>query len=433
MNYVLTFLEGLLSFISPCMLPMLPVYLAYFAGNEKKGSKLRILSFIAGFTLMFMLLGAGFAGLGVLIRQYQVAVNVICGLIMIVLGLNYLEVIHLPWMQGYQGEVKVQSVFSAFIFGIVYAVNLTPCVGAFLGSALMMAVSGGDVVQGVLLLLTYSLGMGIPFILSAFLMSHLTVLFRGIKAHYRIINRISGLFLIAVGLLMAVGLLTKVMTFSASFYSEPFSAIAETAEDAGDEDLERNEADTQDRTEEVSESAQSDAAEAESEQTGSAEAESEDVQTDTAEDGAEETGSTEEAYYAPDFTVMNAYGETVKLSDYLGTPVILNAWASWCPPCKGELPYFEAAYRQYGDQIAFLMIDLCDGVRETQASAQELIDSQGYTFPVLYDTESDFAITYGVYSIPMTLVITADGELIDGSIGAISQDVLNGYVEELLQ
>ncbi len=190
---------------------MLPIYLAYFARSSKKGSKIRILSFIAGFTLTFMALGAGFAGLGSLVRAHQSIVNLVCGLIMILLGLQFMEVIHLPWMKGFQGEVKVESFFSAFSFGVIYALNLTPCVGAFLGAALMMAVSGGNVARGILLLFCYSMGLAIPFILSAFLMSRLTVVFDGIKRHYRLINLICGGFLILVGILMASGLLTRLL------------------------------------------------------------------------------------------------------------------------------------------------------------------------------------------------------------------------------
>lgn len=214
MQYIITFLEGVISFISPCMLPMLPLYITYFAGGtEKNTQKRHVLSraagFVLGFTVVFSLLGVFAGTLGSFLTKYQTAVNIVSGVIVILFGLSYLEVIRIPFFKGMTGQRKITSVFSAVLFGMIYSVSLTPCVGAFLGSALMMASTSGKALEGFLLLLVYSLGLGVPFLLSAVLIDRLNTAFSFIKRHYRLINIICGSFLIAVGIMMALGMMNR--------------------------------------------------------------------------------------------------------------------------------------------------------------------------------------------------------------------------------
>ena len=213
MNYLVTFLEGVISFISPCMLPMLPLYISYFAAGEEKKSKTfaRAAAFVGGFTLVFCLLGLFAGSLGALLRRYQVVVDIVCGVIVILFGLSYLEVFRLPFFKGMQGNRKISGAFSAFLFGVIYSVSLTPCVGAFLGSALMLASASATAWRGVLLLLCYSLGLGSLFLLSAVLIDKLKGTFSFIKQHYKVINLVCGIFLIVIGVLMATGLMTRVI------------------------------------------------------------------------------------------------------------------------------------------------------------------------------------------------------------------------------
>lgn len=213
MLFLVTFLEGIISFISPCMLPMLPIYISYFAGGADKKRHIfsRSLAFVLGFTSVFCLLGLFAGTVGAFLATYRTAVNIVCGLLVILFGLSYLEIIPLPFFKGMQGGKKITSVFSAFLFGIIYSVSLSPCIGAFLGSALSMAATAGTAVRGVLLLLTYSLGLGLPFLLSALLIDQLSGAFTWIKKHYRIINLVCGIFLILVGVLMACGLMNLLL------------------------------------------------------------------------------------------------------------------------------------------------------------------------------------------------------------------------------
>ena len=148
-------------------------------------------------------------------------------------------------------------------------------------------------------------------------------------------------------------------------------------------------------------------------------------QTEAAPESAGESESAEEEKYAaPDFTVYDYEGNAHKLSDYAGKPVVLNFWASWCGPCKSEMPEFDEAYAKYGENINFLIVNLTDGSGETVESARSYIDQNGYTFPVYYDTDVDAAMKYGVSSIPATYFIDADGYLAAYGVGAMDAATL---------
>ena len=214
MQYLITFLEGIITFISPCLLPMLPVYISYFAGAQNRSLKKTLknaLGFVAGFTVVFVALGALAGTLGSFLTEYGTAVNIVTGLIVIFFGLNFLGVFKLNIFNGTKNTVNKGNLgfFSSFLFGLVFSVSWTPCVGAFLGSALMMASQQGKVLTGIIMLLLYSAGLGIPFVLSAVLIDKLKSTFNFIKQHYKIINIISGSLLIFVGVLMMTGLLNR--------------------------------------------------------------------------------------------------------------------------------------------------------------------------------------------------------------------------------
>lgn len=214
MQYVLLFLEGIITFISPCLLPMIPIYVSFFAAGEanKRRTVVNSLGFVLGFTMVFVLLGA-FAGLlGGVFQQYSMVVNIVTGLVVIILGLNFLGVFKIGFlnrMANRSANTKDLNFFSAVLFGIVFSLGWTPCVGAFLGSALMMASRQGGTLEGVIMLLVYSLGLGIPFVVSAVLIDTLKGAFDFIKKNHKIINIVSGCFLIVVGILMATGLIGR--------------------------------------------------------------------------------------------------------------------------------------------------------------------------------------------------------------------------------
>lgn len=214
MDFVLAFLEGVITFISPCLLPMLPLYISYFAGQDNFGGKNRAvinaLGFVLGFTAVFVSLGAFAGAVGGFLSKYNTAVNIVSGLIVIVFGLNFTGLIKIPFLnmtKQMKANTANMSFFSAILFGIIFSVGWTPCVGAFLGSALMLAASSGESFTGVFMLLSFSVGLGIPFVASAMLIDKLKSAFDFIKKNYKVINLVSGILLIVIGILMATGLM----------------------------------------------------------------------------------------------------------------------------------------------------------------------------------------------------------------------------------
>ena len=216
MQYVISFLEGIITFISPCLLPMLPIYISYFAGGGERTTRKTLIGasgFVLGFTVVFVALGALAGTLGSFLTRYQTTVNIIAGLVVVFFGLNFLGVFKLNLFKGSKRsmDTKEMGFGSALLFGIIFSLGWTPCVGAFLGSALMMASQQGQVLAGMGMLLAYSLGLGVPFILSAVLIDKLKSAFDFIKRNYNVINTVSGILLILVGILMMTGMLGRLM------------------------------------------------------------------------------------------------------------------------------------------------------------------------------------------------------------------------------
>jgi len=215
MEYLISFLEGIITFISPCLLPMLPIYITYFAGSGERTTAKTLrgaLGFVAGFSILFVVMGALAGTVGSFLIRYQTWVNILSGLIVILFGLSFLGLFELKLFKGLGMKAPRQGgFFSSVLFGMVFSVGWTPCVGAFLGSALMLASQQGSAVKGIFMLLAYSTGLGIPFVLSAVLIDYLKSAFQFIKRHYRIINIVSGSLLIAMGLAMATGLLGRLL------------------------------------------------------------------------------------------------------------------------------------------------------------------------------------------------------------------------------
>lgn len=216
MQYLISFLEGIVTFLSPCLLPMLPIYVSYFAGGGQRSTGKTLccaIGFVCGFTAVFVAMGALAGSVGGLLLRYQRVVDVVSGVIVTVFGLNYLGLFR--WNLFHSGSRVMDtwdmSFFSAAVFGVIFSLGWTPCVGAFLGSALALATQQGHVLEGMAMLLAYSLGLGIPFLVSAVLIDALKGAFDWVKRHYRIINLLSGGFLIVIGILMATGTLGSLL------------------------------------------------------------------------------------------------------------------------------------------------------------------------------------------------------------------------------
>ena len=216
MDYIITFLEGIVSFVSPCMIPMLPVYISYFAGNANKKSStlIRTLFFVFGFTFVFATLGMFAGALGSFFVNYETELHIVCGVIIVLLGLNFLGILKIPFIKGLHAHQEVTGIFTSFLFGILFSMGHIPCIMAFLGSALTLAAHAGTVCKGIFLLVVYSLGMGIPFLISALVIDKLSKVLESINKHHKIINIVSGVLLIVLGILMMTGILHHLMGHS---------------------------------------------------------------------------------------------------------------------------------------------------------------------------------------------------------------------------
>ena len=218
MEYFVSFLEGVITFVSPCLLPMIPIYMTYFAAGEEQSTRTILknaLGFVLGFTIVFVCMGALAGTIGSFFLQYRIVLNIICGLVVIFFGLYFLGFIKINLFKGVDSSLTEKNLgfFSALLFGIVFSIGWTPCVGAFLGSALMLASQQASMVTGIIMLLCYSIGLGIPFVISALLIDKLKGAFDVIKRHYDTINKICGWLLVAIGILMATGLLGDLLGF----------------------------------------------------------------------------------------------------------------------------------------------------------------------------------------------------------------------------
>ncbi|MCR5485560.1 MAG: cytochrome c biogenesis protein CcdA [Clostridiales bacterium] len=222
MRFAVTFLEGLITFISPCVLPLLPVYVMYFAGgdgeNEKK-SGLKVLfnalGFVLGFTVVFVLLGLFASSLNVFLLKHKTAVNIVTGAVVVFFGLHYTGLLKLGFLNKTMkpdSKIKPNDPLSAALFGIVFAIGWSPCTGAFLGSAMMLASQQSSMLYGMLLLAAYSAGLGVPFVLCAMLIDSLKSAFAFIKKNYKTVNIICGVFLIVTGILMMTGVFSSITT-----------------------------------------------------------------------------------------------------------------------------------------------------------------------------------------------------------------------------
>lgn len=409
-----TFIEGLITFISPCVLPMIPVYVLYFAGSSEgrqaRRTLLRALSFVLGFTALFVLLGVFAGSLGGLLVRYQSEVNLVLGMIMILFGLHYAGILKITLLEKtVKPEVQVQpkGYLSCALLGAVFAVGWTPCTGPLLGSAMMLAASKGSMLSGAVLLAFYSLGMGIPFVLCALIIDRVKGAFAAIKRHYKLVNRVCGVFLVIVGLAMMTGLYSRFALMLQSGAAQPQAEVVSVQEAPV-------------RTEEITPAPDvSPEAAAEPEATAAPKA-------------ASEAMGPVMRNLAPNFTAYDDAGNPVSLKDMRGKPVIVNFFASWCGPCKMEMPYFDEFYHQYGDQVTFMMVNLCAFGNDTKENGKKMVEAGGWTFPVYFDSDGDAAMKYAIRSMPTTVFVSPDGELMGRHTGVIPRESLEKTIQAMI-
>lgn len=204
MEYIVTFIEGIASFISPCVLPVIPIYISYF-GTESKNTKKELinsLGFVSGFSIIFILLGIFAGTFGKLVYEYSSYINIFLGIFLLIIGLNYIGIMQIKFLnktKGIKHSKKDLKFLTSLLFGMIFSLSWTPCVGAFLSSALILAGTSGSILKGAILLLLYSLGLGVPFIITTLFLEKVKTTFDFIKKNYNIINKLAGSILLLCG------------------------------------------------------------------------------------------------------------------------------------------------------------------------------------------------------------------------------------------
>ena len=297
-------------------------------------------------------------------------------------------------------QVQPKGYAYCALLGAVFAVGWTPCTGPLLGSAMMLAAGKGSVPAGAVLLACYSLGLGLPFVLCALLIDRLKGALAVVKRHYRAVNRVCGVFLILVGLAMMTGLYGS---FSQMLQSAATATVTGTQQVPAETVMVTTEPTAAPTAEPTAEAGKQ----------------------------AEVMGPVRRSM-APDFTCYDDAGNAVALSDMRGKPVVVNFFASWCGPCKMEMPYFDECYAKYGDRVTFMMVNLCAFGNDTKENGKQMVESGGWTFPVYFDTDGEAATTYAIRAMPTTIFVSAEGELKGRHAGMMDRETLEKTVRAMI-
>jgi cytochrome c-type biogenesis protein len=414
---ITVFLEGILSFFSPCVLPLVPLYVGYLSGGTLKTNEdgsieydrkkviINTLFFVVGIGMAFFLLGLGISAAGRFFKGNQLLFARIGGIIVVLFGLYQLgfmgesRILNKQIRLPVQFEKMTMSPITALIMGFVISFAWSPCIGPVLSSVLIMAATSGSGMSGFTLIGVYTLGYAIPFILVGFFT---TTLLSFLKKHRNVLRysvKVGGALLVVMGILMFTGKMNSITNYLSTatnvFDSEEVSS--EVVPDSEEEIV----------------------AEAGVDQT---------VVSDSEEDASDPIP-------APDFTLVDQYGETHSLSDYKGQIIFLNFWATWCPPCREELPYIEELYREYqeagDDSVAFVGVTFPGlGSEKDVEGVKAFLTENDYTFPVLMDESADLAESYYITAFPTTFIIDADGNVLGYIPGGMTKDIMEDVIAQ---
>lgn len=406
------FFQGLLSFFSPCVLPLIPLYIGYLSGGTgKRGadgkihyqkSKVMIhtLCFVIGVSFAFFALGFGVSALGSFLNKNQMLFARIGGVIIVLFGFYQLGVFGNSRVLGKERRLPfhldklAMSPLTALIMGFTFSFAWTPCVGPALTSVLLMAASANTKVMGFVLIGVYTVGFVLPFLAVGLFTTTLLEFF---KSHMNVVKytvKVGGALMILMGVLMFTG---KMNAFT-GYLSGGTNANLESQEET--------------------------------------EKESEDASEDKEENKEEE--SKETVVPAIDFTLKDQFGNEHTLSDYKGKTVFLNFWATWCGPCRSEMPDIQKLYETYeteGDNAVIILGVAAPGLgqEKDEAGIKAFLDENGYTYPTLMDTTGDLFSEYGISSFPTTFMIDREGNVFGYVSGALNEDMMKNIIEQTLE
>ena len=443
---VTVFIQGLLSFFSPCVLPLVPLYLGYLAGGVGAGTDsagssdgrpdaagsdagagkrqklrlfFRVLCFTIGISAAFFILGLGASAAGSFFSEQRMLFARIGGILIVLFGLYQLGVFGSSKLLGGEHRIPLRlekmsmSPVTALIMGFTFSFAWTPCVGPALTSVLLMAGSAQTEALGFLLIGVYTLGFILPFLAAGIFTAQLLGFFRRHMKAVRYTVKIGGVLMILMGALMFTGKMNDITGYLSSVQT---GTEQETETD---------------RTED-GENAQSDVNAEENagaDQSGGEE-------TQESEDEAEQQKTP-----APlaDLELTDQFGNTHTLSDYKGKVIFLNFWATWCGPCRNEMPDIQKLYDEYsaqGEDAEVVILGIAGPGIGQEGSAEEIADfmtENGYTYPVLMDTSGEMFTQYGISAFPTTFMIDKDGNVYGYVPGQMTEDIMRSIIDQTLE
>ncbi|MDO0469381.1 redoxin family protein [Clostridioides difficile] len=416
-NLFLVFIEGIVSFFSPCILPILPIYLSILSNSSVENLKEGKTSFIGsslfkntiffalGISTTFFILGSSVKVLSMFFNENKDLIMFIGGIIIIIMGLFYMGIIKssiLNREKRFNVKFKEMKAITAFILGFTFSFGWTPCIGPILASVLVMVSSSSNHLSANLLIAVYTIGFILPFIITAMFYSKLFKTIDKIKSNMEIIKKIGGIILIVSGILMMVNGFGSI---SKHFNTSQNSKI----ESKQEENKRENSTDKEENSD------------------------GNDSQKDSNNDNNDNGSNDEDRIKSIDFTLTDQYGKTHELSDYEGKVVFLNFWATWCPPCKEEMPYIEQLYKDYNknnDDVVILGVASPNLGREgSREHVVNFLKDQGYTFPVVLDEDGALAYQYGINAFPTTFIIDKEGYVTQYIPGAMDKATMASFIE----
>ncbi len=437
-TFLTVFLQGILSFFSPCVLPLLPVYMGYLSGGtlkeENDGSKhydkakvmINTIFFVIGISFAFFLLGMGLSVLGRFFSGNQILFVRIGGIIVIMFGLYQLGVFGNSMLLSTERRLPIDlgklsmSPLTALIMGFVISFAWSPCIGPVLSSVLIMAASANSASTGFLLIGIYTLGYIVPFLLVGLFTTTLLEFFGKHKSVVKYTVKIGAVLMVLMGILMFTGKMNGISSYLSQFSGAQLNT--ETSNENG-ADAASSAVST------IQENAIA------SEDT-SVETKENDASEDTSVETKENNEETEKDLLpAPEFTLVDQYGETHSLSDYRGKIVFLNFWATWCPPCRAEMPYIQELYEEYSQDensdVVILAVAFPNLGKETDIEGiREFLEENGYTYPVLMDEGATLQLPYYITAYPTTFLINTDGNVLGYIPGAMTKEIMEDVIEQ---
>lgn len=436
---VTVFVQGLLSFFSPCVLPLVPLYLGYLAGglnmgtgrtgtagaaDAKPGRKerlrlfFRVFCFTMGISGAFFVLGLGASAAGSFLNENRVLFARTGGVLVILFGLYQLGIFGGSKILGSEHRLPLKlekmtmSPVTALIMGFGFSFAWTPCVGPALTSVLLMAGSAESGAKGFLLIGVYTLGFILPFLAAGIFTAGLLAWF---KKHMKIVRytvKAGGVLMILMGLLMFTGKMNDITGY--------LSSVSQDTATEGEKDT---------ATEDEKDDSGSDGQGA----SGDAGDKEENADSEQEED---ESAQTVRAF---DFELTDQYGNTHKLDDYRGKVIFLNFWATWCGPCRNEMPEIQKLYEEYaaqGETAEVVIIGVAAPGMSGEGSKEEItvfMEENGYTYPVLMDETGEMFSYYGISAFPTTFMIDREGNVYGYVSGQLTEDIMRSIIDQTLE